>query len=127
MPNLTDQITDFVAGTDIEIRRNIDGIPEGQTLTDAWLTAKKSIDDADDAAIIDKHITTTDVPGTGQIVDDGTGDNDGEVRFDLSPAETSPLYERHAFDIWVRTSAGKVYPSNLGVIKGTRPVKQTIA
>src|SRR5687768_768621 len=108
MPNLSDIITGFVAGTDLEIRRTIDGIPEGQTLTDAWLTIKLSLDDPDASAILSKHATLTDTPGTGHITDPGDGaGGDGEVRFDLSPTNSDPLFVRHAFDIWVRTDQGK--------------------
>lgn len=126
MANLSDSITGFVAGDDIEVSRVITEVPIGQTLTKAWLTVKRSTSDAD-PGLLQKVITTTNVPGTGQVTDDADTDGSGEVRFDLTPADTVLLAIPYAngtfhFDIQVMTSAGKVYTPVAGTIVGTKEI-----
>lgn len=120
MPNLKDTISGFVAGDDLEVRRTITNIPTGQVLTKAWLTIKTKLGDAD-PGVLQKAVTTTDAPGTGQIVDDGATDQAGEVRFDLTGTDTAllvPPYPKslYGFDIQVLTSGGKVYTPVKGTI-----------
>ena len=126
MPTLDSQIRDIVKGDDISLRRTIDftatGFDAGTTITDAWLTVKASIADAD-PGLVRKQITTTDVPGTGQIEDDGTGDVDMVVRFDLLPADTLAIDTilRH-FDVQVKTASGKIYTPEKGRIAATQEI-----
>ena len=120
MPTLDSQIRDIVIGDDVSIRRTIDriasGFVAGTTITNAFLTIKAAIDDAD-PGLVQKAITTTDVPGTGEIENDGAGDVDMIVRFDLVPADTlvisTPL---RSFDIQVCTAGGKTYTPEKGEI-----------
>lgn len=120
MPTLDSQIRLIVAGDDILIRRTIDrsatGFASGVTITQAWLTVKADIDDAD-PGLFQKSITTTNVTGTGQIENDGTGDVDMVIRFDLVPADTIAIGRilRH-FDIQVKTDGGLVYTPESGRI-----------
>lgn len=122
MPNYADSIDGFVVGDDLEVRRAVTDIPTGQTLTKAWLTIKTSLSQLD-SEITQKVITTTDVPGTGAILDDGTGDAAGVLRFDLSPADTVKYAKQRIrqvfyFDIQVQTSGGKLYTPFKGTVDG---------
>jgi hypothetical protein len=126
MANLADDISGFVGGNDIEIRRTIDDIPDGRELQQAVMTVKKYWSDAD-PGIFQKIITVDDLPGTGQITDSGASDNVGVVRFDLTPTNTLavvPPYPRfkYKWDIKVTTDAGKKYTSNKGTIYGEQPI-----
>ncbi len=123
------KIEDVVAGDALTVRRTINRseskLASGATITKAWLTIKDSFDD-DDPGLVQKVITTTDVPGTGQIEDDGTGDTDPIVRFDLSGDDTILLTDAEQvtaglptekyFDIQVLTSAGGPYTGLTGRI-----------
>ena len=96
------------------------------TITNAWLTIKAEIADAD-PGLFQKAITTSDVPGTGQIEDKGTGDVDMVVRFDLKPDDTLLIGSdilRH-FSIKVKTTAGLFYTPEKGQIAGTQRVTIT--
>ena len=123
MPNLTETITNFVCGNDLEIRKTITGIPAGQTLTRAWFTVKLKESDPDLSAYIQKIVTITDVVGTGHITDNGATDQIGEVRFDLLPTDTEDIHTRNFFwDIKVKTSANKFYTPFKGTMKGVKPI-----
>jgi hypothetical protein len=105
------------AGDDWTIRRDVVNIPLGQSLADAWLTVKEQIEDLDADAKIQKHITGTDVPGTGQIEVAGTSGT-GTVRFDLAPADTVLLlpHVTYYYDIQVKTTTGKINTPDDGTI-----------
>lgn len=129
MPTLDSKIIGLlVVGDDVSIRRTIDrtasGFTAGTTITDAWLTCKVSPADADGAALFQKAITTTDVPGTGQIEDNGTGDVDPILRFDLLPDDTvaiGPTLIRQ-FDVQVKTNGGQIYTPERGTINAIEQV-----
>lgn len=131
MPTLDSRIDDVVVGDDLSIRRTIDFaktlFPTGTTINMAWLTCKSAIADAD-PGLFQKAITTTDVPGTGQIENDGTGDVDMVIRFDLLPVNTTAIgpadFVRH-FDIQVKTTAGKIYTPEKGLISSVDEVTIT--
>lgn len=123
-------ITGFKGGNDFEIRRTIADIPTDQTITKGWLTIKASFAD-DDPGVLQKIITTADVPGTGQITDDGETDETGEVRFDLSPDDTLLLVPTRSvpvyyYDIQVLTSAGKLYTAESDTIVAGERVTQAV-
>src|SRR5262252_512628 len=104
MPNLNSKdLQDIVAGNHVVVDRIIDNIPAGDSIESAWLTIKNTKKDADSAAIVQKHVTTT---GTaqGQVIDTGAVDREGRVYFVLLPAETILLKEdrNYPFDIKVR-------------------------
>jgi hypothetical protein len=118
MPTFNDKITNFVAGDDLEITRTISGVPAGSALTRAWLTIKGRPTDADADAVLQKVITVADVPGTGQITDDGGTTGVAAVRFDLTAADTDRLtpVQIYYFDLQVETDAGKIYTPDMGTI-----------
>ena len=129
MPTLDSRIRDIVIGDDISIRRTIDRVtsefPTGATITNAWLTCKANLTDTD-PGLFQKAITTTDVPGTGQIEDDGTGDVNMVVRFDLLPANTVAIgTQLREFDIQVKTNGGLIYTPERGNISGVEQVTAT--
>lgn len=128
MPTLDARIDNVVAGDDIQITRTITSVPSGETLTDAWFTVKEHPDDTDAAAIIDKQITSVDVPGTGQITDTGA-DETGAVRFDLTDADTALLVpgRDYYWDIQVKTSAAAIYTPTAGKIRSVKGVTTDIA
>lgn len=106
----------------VRIDRSDSGVPTGVTITKAWLTVKDAVGDADVDAIIQKEITTSDVPGTGQIEDDGTGDADFVVRFDLTRADTlaigveTPAVKKRHFDVQILASDGYPYTPEIGKV-----------
>lgn len=123
------KIEDVIAGDALTIRRTIDRaaskLAAGVTIVKAWLTIKDKFDD-DDPGLVQKVITTTGVPGTGQIENDGTGDTDPIVRFDLSGDDTILLTDvekvtaglptEKYFDVQVLTSSGGPYTGLTGRI-----------
>lgn len=124
MPNYEATITGFATADDLEIRRTLDrsesNLASGVLIAKAWLTVKTAVDytEGDDTtALFQKEITTTDVPGTGRIEDDGTGDTDPIVRFELVPADTQAIGTRKRYyDIQVLTDGGKIYTGEKGTI-----------
>lgn len=130
MPTLNGLINSHIVGDDLLIRRTIDrtlsGIPTGVTVTDAWFTVKMAplITDVDDTVnVLQKQITVTDVPGTGEIEDDGTGDVDIVLRFDLKDEDTRLIGTSHCdYDIQVKTDGGGIYTGERGEIWGTGDV-----
>lgn len=126
MPDLDSQVRGIVAGDDISLRRTIGftatGFETGVTIDEAWLTIKTAEADAD-PGLVQKIITTTDVPGTGEIETDGTGDVDMVVRFDLEPADTVLIGSvLRFFDIQVKTAGGLIYTPEKGRITTTSQV-----
>ena len=121
MPTLDSSINQIVVADDISIRRTIDftlsGFQAGTTITNAWLTVKANITDAD-PGLFQKAVTTADVPGTGQIENNGTGDVNMVVRFDLVPADTTAIgaIDLRHFDIQVKTAGGKIFTPESGLI-----------
>jgi hypothetical protein len=127
----TETIDDIVAGDNYELNVTITGVPTGQTLTDAWLTAKSAYSDAD-PGLLQKHVTTANQAGIGQITDDAAGDTVGAVRFDLLPADTALLVPTFpgrpalypVFDVQVKTSTGMLYTPITGRIAASAQVTQ---
>lgn len=103
-----------VQGDNLDIIRTIRDVPASQVLTDAWLTVKAHVTDADLAAVLQKHITVTYVQGLGNITDTGA-DGTGAVLFEITPTETAALTPRHdyVYDIQVKTDAG-IYATPFG-------------
>lgn len=127
MPTLNSRIADIVVGDDFSIRRTIDRtlseFEAGTTITKAWLTVKAEVSDVD-PGLFQKEVTTSDVPGTGQVEDDGTGDVDMIVRFDLVPADTTAIGSKDLryFDVQVLTAGGKIFTPESGRISGFNEV-----
>lgn len=128
MPTLESKIIGvIVVGDDVSIRRIIDrsvsGFTAGTTITKAWLTVKLNAADAD-PGLFQKLITTTNVVGVGHIENDGTGDVDPIIRFDLLPADTVKIGATliRQFDIQVKTNGGQIYTPERGTINAVEEV-----
>ena len=126
MPDLTVEITGFVAGDDLEIRRTVTDLPS--PIESAWLTLKHYPSQPDDEAKLQKKIATTDVPGTGHIVEPGGPGTDGDLRFDLTQADTTSLgAKQYVHDIQIKLATGKVYTIERGTLELTAGVTETTA
>ena len=124
MSDLAVEITGFVVGDDLEIRRTVTDLPAA--IETAWLTLKHYPSQPDAEGKLQKRITTTDVVGTGQIVEAGGPGTDGDLRFDLTPADTTSLGTRqHVHDIQIKLSTGKVYTIEKGTLQLTAGVTET--
>jgi len=132
MPNLSARIEDFVEGDAFTIQRTIkrtaSGLATGITATKAWFTVKEALTDEDVAALVQKEITTGDVPGTGQIENDGTGDVNIVLRFDILTADTRAISttERY-YDVQVLLSDSTLTTPEVGVIVAVDEVTLTDA
>ena len=121
MSDLAVGIAGFVAGDDLEIRRTVTDLPAG--IATAWLTVKRHPRQPDGEGTLQKRITPTDVPGTGQIVAAGGPGADGDLRFDLTPADTASLgAKKFVHDIQIKLATGKVYTIEKGTIQLTEDV-----
>ncbi len=124
MSDLAIEITGFVAGDDLEIRRTVTGLPAAIEI--AWLTVKRYAGEPDAEARFQKRITTTDAPSTGQIVEAGGPGADGDLRFDLTGTDTAGLgSKRHVYDIQIKLVTGMVYTIEKGTIQLTADVTKS--
>ena len=127
MPNLTAKITDFVIGDNLSIRRTIDrtlsNLPAGTIIILAWMTVKNKVTDTDLEAIFQKVITATEQTGIGKIENDGTGDVDPILRFDLGEADTRGIGIRaRRYDIQIKTNTNQIYTPERGRITGCEEI-----
>ena len=126
MSDLSIEITGFVAGDDLEIRRTVTELPAAIEV--AWLTVKHYPAQPDEEAKLQKRITTSDVPGTGQIVEAGGAGTDGDLRFDLTPEDTTRLGSRRfVHDIQIKLATGAIYTIEKGTIQLTADVTKATA
>jgi hypothetical protein len=124
MSDLAVEITGFVTGDDLEIRRTVTDLPE--EIAAAWLTVKHYPAQPDEEATLQKRITTADAPGAGQIVEVGGVGTDGDLRFDLTPEDTARLgARRYVHDIQIKLGSGKIYTIEKGTIRLTADVTKT--
>ena len=124
MSELAIEITGFVAGDDLEIRRTVTDLPAAITL--AWLSLKRYPGLSDDDAKLQKRITTTAVPGIGHIEDAGGAETDGILRFDLTAADTTALaVQNWVFDIQIKLASDKVYTIEKGRLQMTADVTRS--
>jgi len=119
-------VLSFVQGQDRTVRRTIDfsdsGFATGTTITAAWLTVKRTRSDAD-PGLFQKQVSTSDVAGTGQIENSGSGDVDMVIRFDVNAADTALLDERPArWDLKILLSTGDFDYPQTGICWATRNV-----
>lgn len=94
----------------------------GDGLVKAWLTLKAYPEGVNvaDPGVLQKVITTANVPGTGQITDAGTADGTAVMRFDLTAANTTALGARtYAFDVKVKTASGLEFYAARGLWENT--------
>ncbi len=124
MSDLCVAITGFVTGDDLEIRRTVTDLIAPIEI--AWLTVKHHAGQSDQDARLQKRITAADVPGTGQVVHAGGPDVAGDLRFDLSQADTGHLgAKRYVHDIQIRLTTGKIYTIEKGTIQLVADVTKT--
>jgi len=124
MSDLTVEITGFVVGDDLEVRRTVTDLPAA--IDTAWLTVKHHPRQPDSDAKLQKRITTTDVPGTGQIVEAGGPGVDGDLRFDLTPADTTNVgSKRYVHDIQIKLVTAKIYTIEKGTLQLAAGVTET--
>lgn len=125
MSDLSVVLSGYVVGDDLEIRRTITGLPSPIAI--AWLTVKRYSEQEDTDAAVEKMITTTDVPGTGRIVEAGGVGVDGDLRFDLVPDDTRLLGSQSwIHDLQIKLDDGKIYTVEIGTIDLTIDVRKTI-
>jgi hypothetical protein len=124
MSDLAVEITGFVVGDDLEIRRTVTNLPAA--IATAWLTVKNNVAQPDDQALLLKKVTVSNVEGTGQIVTAGGDDEEGDLRFDLVQADTVKLgAKKHIYDIQIKLSTGRIYTIEKGSIELTEGVTQS--
>lgn len=124
MSDLAIEITGFVEGDDLEVRRTVTDLPAAIAV--AWLTIKRHHGQPDIEAKLQKRITPTDVPGTGQIVAAGGPGVNGDLRFDLTAADTGALGVKPLIhDIQIMLTTGKVYTIEKGTLQLTADVTGT--
>jgi hypothetical protein len=126
--NLNDNIEGGVLGDNWTIKREITGIPDGQTVVKSWLTVKEALDDDpnDTLALFQKEISTV-ASASGQITDPGSGafpDRRAEVLFLIVPANTFAWEDNDAkeWDVQIKLSGGAISTEFRGKIKGTKGV-----
>lgn len=115
-------IENKVVGDKWLVRRNVVGIPNGLTITDAWMTVKSNLEDSDANAIFQNHITS--VSGVaGQIENNGAGGT-AVLRFDLTGSQTLLLapFVSYYYDVQVKDSDGELDTPDTGVIIPTGQV-----
>lgn len=123
MPPPTVAITGFVAGDAMTIKRPaITGVPQGRTLTKAWLTIKRNKRDADNQAALQLSITSSPA-AAGQITDTGASGT-AALLFALTNAQTLALgwVEPYVFDIQLKFDNGDIATLELGTIQFTQGV-----
>ena len=121
MPDLVAIIADHVRGNDLDVIRTVTVVPTGQTLTDAWFRVNAV---TGSTQVFQKAITPTLVAGEGQIEDTGAGDGTAIIRFEITHTNselltggTAAAPVLHPYGIQVKTSGGKIYEFEQGVIE----------
>ena len=122
MPDLVAIIDEHVRGNDLDVIRTVSVVPTSQTIAEAWLR----VDEIAPAGteLFSKHITPTLVAGEGQIEDTGAGDGIGLLRFEITHTNsllmdtggTVAVPKAHPYGIQIKTSGGKIYEFEQGVI-----------
>jgi hypothetical protein len=105
-------------GDTYTIQRTWADLPPGDAATKVWMTAKTDPTGAD-PGVWQKVITTSDVPGTGQITDDGGSSGSVAFRVDIAKADSrllTPATEIH-YDMQVLTGAGHLITLEIGTFR----------
>lgn len=127
MPNFSGAISGFAVGDDVEVYRTVSNIPAGETVAKAWFTAKAALADLDAAALVQKIITPSMDIAQGIISDTG-GSGTAILRFFLTPSDTAQLgnpvrgVAGFPYDIQLKTSGGRIFTAEIGVITATAQV-----
>ncbi len=80
----------IVAGDDKTLLVSVPNMPVGVSVVAAWMTVKED-ETSQDPGIWQKYITTSFQSGIGQILDPGDTTHIAQLRFDLTPLDTSAL------------------------------------
>lgn len=124
MSDLNVEISGYVAGDDLTVRRTVMELPS--PIEHAWLTVKRHVRLSDEDAVIAKHITTDEQEGIGCIETAGGGETAGVIRFDLTQDDTNALgAATWVYDIQIKLENGVVYTTDKGRIELTQDVTQT--
>lgn len=124
MSNLAEEITGFVVGDNLEIRRTVTGLEAPMAI--AWLTLKRYPEQADDDAAIQKEITGSHQDGIGEIETPGDVDVDGELRYDFTSAQTTALGAlEYVYDIQIKLDNDKIFTLEKGTIQLTADVTRS--
>lgn len=128
MPDLVARIQQYVRGNDLDVTRTVTVVPSGQTLTEAWLRVNAV---SSSTQVFQKHITSTLVAGEGQIEDTGAGDGIAIIRFEITATDgllttggTVAAPTQHPYGIQVKTSGGKIYEFEIGVLEVVEQIVQ---
>lgn len=120
MPSFGQEITDFVSGVGLQVRRSVAGIPDGEHINSGTFTAKTS-----------ESATSNIFQVSATVIDDGT-DGDGLIDFDITRINTGLLTPgtSYYYLIQITSSGGTVYTLETGNIislSDTGTTKQTAA
>jgi len=77
------EITDFIIGEALEIRRGLVGVPTGRSVSAARLWIKTTGDTADEDALVYNEVNST-LSSQGVITDPGSGDGEGDIIFTIA-------------------------------------------
>jgi hypothetical protein len=118
MPNLSNKIEFIVRGNNYTHRVTVSNIPEGDGLTQAYLTVKEEFWDTDEAALFQKSVVALNSIGQGQIEDTGSASGIAIIRFDFLPVDTVKLHEffSYVYDVKYITVSGKAETEEMGTI-----------
>lgn len=101
-------IDDFTVGDTYKLNRTIPNVPNGQLVTDAYLTVKASTTDNDASAMFALHITT-DETTHGMVAN--YDDESATLSFIVLPADSAMMYgsETYLYDIHITLDSGEKY------------------
>lgn len=105
----------MVRGDQFSIPRKVTGLSYGVTVTAALLTIKAALTNPD-PGVIQKSITSSNVPGTGQVEDTGAS-GIASLRFDLITTDTLAVTADldYVFDIQVTLSTNDIFTLETGI------------
>ena len=93
-----------IQGADYTYEADV-SVSKTDPLTKAWVTYKNSLSDADPGAL-QKIVTTANLPGVGQITDNGATTGIAKVLFTLTAADSSALKPQdYYFDVKAKTAS----------------------
>lgn len=112
-------------GDSFQIIRTVDNIPEGESVTKAWLTIKLNPGRTDSEAALQKAITIVDVPGTG-LITNGSPVGSVDLRFDISGTDWDRIVagQLYRHDIKILTDGGGIYTCERGTFVADSEITQ---
>jgi len=115
----TDQtIRGLAKGTTYQITRTVTDIPDGQTLSNAWLTIKRRTLDADADAKVSKSITEDSTLDIGIITNPSPPDGTAVIEFNIAASDWDAMNAGtlYFYGIKVKTSSDVVDIVETGTI-----------